>query len=187
MENEINVNEETVNAVEEQETAKTYTEEQVLALIQSESDKRVSQALKTQQKKYEKQLSISKLDDEARAKAEADARIEELEAQLQAYVVEKEKAEIMSVLGSRGLNAELANYLHITDDATENQATIDSFDRIFKAAVKAEVEKRMAGSAPKAGTGVSGEITKEQFKSMPLSQQAQIAATNPDLYKKFYN
>jgi len=38
----------------EENTPKTYTEEEVLALIQSESDKRVSQALKTQQKKYEK-------------------------------------------------------------------------------------------------------------------------------------
>ena len=34
--------------------AKTYTEEEVLALIQSESDKRVTQALKTERKKYEK-------------------------------------------------------------------------------------------------------------------------------------
>mgnify|MGYP003506673105 CR=1 FL=1 len=30
---------------------KTYTQEEVLALLQSETDKRVSQALKTQQKK----------------------------------------------------------------------------------------------------------------------------------------
>jgi hypothetical protein len=30
------------------ETPKTYTQEEVLALIQSEADKRVSQALKTQ-------------------------------------------------------------------------------------------------------------------------------------------
>lgn len=52
------------------EETKTYTQEEVLALIQSETDKRVSQALKTQQKKYEKQLSLSKLDGDERAKAE---------------------------------------------------------------------------------------------------------------------
>ena len=40
------------NNTETQETeTKTYTEDEVLALIQSETDKRVSQALKTQQKK----------------------------------------------------------------------------------------------------------------------------------------
>ena len=48
------------NNQQQENTPKTYTE--VLALIQSEADKRVNQALKTQQKKYEKQLSLSKLD-----------------------------------------------------------------------------------------------------------------------------
>lgn len=67
------------------EETKTYTQEEVLALLQSETDKRVSQALKTQQKKFDKQLSLSKLDGDERAKAEKDNRIAELEEQL-AYV-----------------------------------------------------------------------------------------------------
>lgn len=50
------------NNQQQENTPKTYTEEEVLTLIQSEADKRVSQALKTQQKRYEKQLSLSKLD-----------------------------------------------------------------------------------------------------------------------------
>ena len=33
--------------------AATFTKEEVLAMIQSESDKRVAQALKTQQRKFE--------------------------------------------------------------------------------------------------------------------------------------
>ena len=54
-----------------------------MALLQSETDKRVTAALKTQQKKYEKQLSLSKLDGDERAKAEKDNRIAELEEQLE--------------------------------------------------------------------------------------------------------
>ncbi len=46
------VNEKEVNA-EQAESAKTYTQEEVLQLIQSETDKRVTQALKTQEKKYQ--------------------------------------------------------------------------------------------------------------------------------------
>ena len=61
---------------------KTYTQEEVLELLQKESDRRVAQALKTQAKKYEKQLSLSKLDGDERAKAEKDNRIAELEEQL---------------------------------------------------------------------------------------------------------
>ena len=62
-----------VNETEDSQVTevKTYTQEEVLALLQSETDKRVSQALKTQQKKYEKQLSLSKLDGDERAKAES--------------------------------------------------------------------------------------------------------------------
>jgi hypothetical protein len=47
---ETNTQAEETNA---QET-KVYTQEEVLQLIQSEADKRVTQALKTQQAKYEK-------------------------------------------------------------------------------------------------------------------------------------
>lgn len=42
---------------QEQET-KTYTQEEVLKLLQSEADKRVNQALAKQKKEYEKKLSL---------------------------------------------------------------------------------------------------------------------------------
>ena len=64
---------------QENNETKTYTQEEVMALLQSETDKRVTSALKKQQAKYEKQLSLSKLDGEERAKAEKDNRIAELE------------------------------------------------------------------------------------------------------------
>ena len=70
------------NEQTEDNGSRTYTQEEIDALIQSEADKRVTAALKTQQKKYEKQLSLSKLDGDERAKAEKDNRIAELEEQL---------------------------------------------------------------------------------------------------------
>ena len=98
------------------EETKTYTQEEVLALLQSETDKRVSQALKTQQKKYEKQLSLSKLDGDERAKAEKDNRIAELEEQLAAFQIERNRSELKSVLSSRGLSAEFADIISIWQD-----------------------------------------------------------------------
>ena len=164
---------------------KTYTQEEVLALIQSEADKRVSQALKTQQKKYEKQLSLSKLDGDEREKAEKDNRIAELEEKLAEFQIERNKSELKSVLSSRGLSAEFADIINISDDIEASQANIDKLDKLFKAAVKAEVEKRLAGSAPNGGgSSFSGEVTKEQFKKMQLSEQAALYKTNPELYKK---
>lgn len=164
---------------------KTYTQEEVMALLQSETDKRVTAALKTQQKKYEKQLSLSKLDGDERAKAEKDNRIAELEEQLAQFQIEKNRSELKSVLGARGLSAEFADIINISDDIEASQANIDKLDKLFKDAVKTEVEKRLAGNAPKGnGTSISGEITKEQFQKMPLSQQSALYKDNPELYKK---
>lgn len=180
--------EENETATETTETAKTYTQEEVLQLLQSESDKRVAQALKTQQKKYEKQLSLSKLDGEERAKAEKDARIAELEEMLRERDIANNKSELKSVLASRGLSAEFADILNITDDIEASQSNIDKLDKLFKAAVKAEVEKRLAGNAPKGNSATpSAEMTKEEFAKLPLSKQAEIYRQNPELYKKLTN
>lgn len=166
---------------------KTYTQEEVLALLQREGDKRVNQALAKQQKKYEKQLSLSKLDGDERAKAEKDNRIAELEEIVAQFQIEKNRSELKSVLSTRGLSAEFADIIAISDDIEVAQSNIDKLDKLFKAAVRAEVEKRIAatGNVPRGnGASVSGEITKENFRAMPLSQQMELYKTNPELYKK---
>ena len=184
----INVNENTqTENTTQTEEVKTYTQEEVLALLQSETDKRVSQALKTQQKKYEKQLSLSKLDGDERAKAEKDNRIAELEEQLAAFQIERNKSELKSVLSSRGLSAEFADIVAITDDIETSQANIDKLDKLFKAAVKAEVEKRLAGNAPKGNGGNPAEITKESAKKMTMAELNELATKNPDLFNKLFN
>lgn len=172
--------------VEEQEV-KTYTQEEVLELLQRESDKRVSQALKTQQKKYEKQLSLSKLDGEERAKAEKDAEIAELREQLAQFQIERNRSELKSVLSSRGLSAEFADIIAINDDIEASQANIDKLDKLFKAAVKAEVEKRLAGNAPKGNGSTATEITKDSAKKMTMAQLNELANSNPELFEKLFN
>lgn len=186
----MDINETNVNEQVEETTAKTYTEEEVLALLQKETDRRVSSALKTQEKKFAKQLSLSKLDDEAREKAEKDERIRELEEMLRDRDIANNKSELKSVLGARGLSAEFADIITITDDIEESQAKIDVLDKLFKAAVKAEVEKRLAqsGGTPKgASSNSSAELTRESFRKLPLSEQNNIYKNNPELYKKLTN
>lgn len=174
---------------QEQETieSKTYTQEEVMALLQSETDKRVSQALKTQQKKFDKQLSLSKLDGDEREKAEKDSRIAELEEQLAQFHVEKNRSELKSVLASRGLSAEFADIISISDDIEASQANIDKLDKLFKAAVKAEVEKRLAGNAPKGNGSSSAEITKESAKKMSLAELNKLAMEQPEIYNKLFD
>lgn len=68
----------TTPAAENQEK-ETFSKEEVLALLQKETDRRVTSALQKQQAKFDKQLSLSKLDGDERLKAEKDNRIAELE------------------------------------------------------------------------------------------------------------
>lgn len=187
MAEDINNTTTTTTETNEGQEQETYTKEELLALIQSESDRRVTQALETQRKKYEKQLSLSKLDGEEREKAEKDSRIAELEEQLAAFQIEKNKSELKSVLSSRGLSAEFADILSISDDIAASQANIDKLDKLFKAAVKAEVEKRLAGNTPQGGKNSDKEITKETAKKMSMAELNELASTNPELFAQLFN
>ena len=184
LEENVNVNE---TEVEETSTEKTYTQEEVLKLIQAEADRRTNQALKTQAKKYEKQLSLSKLDGDEREKAEKDSRIAELEERLAQYEIEKNRSELKSVLSSRGLSAEFADIIVINDDIEASQANIDKLDKLFKKAVKDEIEKRLAGNAPKGNIGgASAEYTKENAKKMSLAEMNKLAKVDPDKFKALF-
>lgn len=169
------------------EETKTFTREEVMALLQSETDKRVNQALAKQQKKFDKQLSLSQLDGDARKVAEKDNRIAELEEIVAQFQIEKNKSELKSVLSSRGLSAEFADIVAIGDDITEAQAKIDKLDKLFKSAVKAEVEKRLAGNAPRGNGGAPAEITKETAKKMSIAELNELANSNPELFNKLFN
>ena len=182
---DINVNENqdpNSNEGKEQE-ASTFTREAVLALIQSESDKRVAQALKTQQRKFEQKLSLSQLDGDEREKAEKDQKIKELEEQLAEFQIEKNRSELKSVLSSRGLSAEFADILAVSDDIEAAQANIDKLDKLFKAAVKSEVEKRIGGDVPNGnGGGSKAPMTKEEFLKLPMAEMQRLLDGNPTYY-----
>ena len=192
MENEntnININEENVEQKDSTnvETEKTYSQEEVLKLLQSETDRRVTEALNKQQRKYEKQLSLSKLDGDEREKAEKDNRIAELEEKLAQYEIEKNRSELKSVLSTRGLSAEFADIIAINDDIAASQANIDKLDKLFKAAVKAEVEKRLAGNVPKGNSTAATEITKETAGKLSLAEMNELAKKDPEKFSKLFN
>lgn len=179
------------NVIEETQTeVKTYTQADIDELYKkwsSETDRRVTEAVKTNSKKYEKELSLSKLDGSEREKAEKDNRIAELEEKLAAFEIEKNRSELKSVLASRGLSAEFADIIVINDDIEASQANIDKLDKLFKEAVKLEIEKRLAGNAPKGNGGATAELTKESAKKMSLAEMNELAQKDPDKFKSLFN
>lgn len=171
------------------EEEKTYTLEEVQNLIQSEADKRVTQALKTQKAKFDKELSkqktLSELDGEARNLKEKDMRIQELEAKLTEFNILQNKAEVTKTLSARGLDPSFADIITIGDDLSEAQANIESLDKLFKAAVAKEVKNRLGEGSSSINTGNSREnMTKDDFNNLTIQQQAEIYKSNPELYKK---
>ena len=178
-------NEGQANEQETQTETKMYTQEEMASMLQRESDRRVSTALEKQKKDYEKKLSLVNLDEKQREAAEKDMRIQELQEQLKSYNIEKNKSELKSVLGSRGLSPQFADLIEIGDDITEAQARIDTLDRLFKNAVAEEVKKRIAGGTPKSGTYSTGDLTKEAFNKMTLTQKTELYNRDPELFSKF--
>ena len=169
------------------EEVKTYTAEEVAKLVQAESDRRTNQALAKQKKEYEKKLSLSSLDEQQRKEAEAQMRIEELQNQLASFQMEKNRSELKSVLASRNLDVRFADIILISEDLEESQQNIDTLDKLFKAAVRTEVEKRLAGNTPKGNGATTVELTKESAKKMSLADMAALQQSNPELYKKLFN
>lgn len=163
----------------EQESSKKYTEEEVLALVKKETEK----AKKDAEKKFQKQMSLSKLDGDERERAEKDDRIAELEAQLAEFRIEKNKSELKSTLAARGLDAQFADLLNIGDDTQENQKLISDFDKLFKRAVNAEVEKRISGTNIKGNNSTNkdnGSMTVEKYNKMTVGEATRYLNSNPE-------
>lgn len=188
MENE-NTN---ITPEETTEEVKTYTAEEVDALLQSEADRRVTSAMKKKEreiaalkKQIENEKTLSQLDEESRATAEKDMKIAELENQLKDFQLAQTKNEVMKVLGARGLSAEFADMLAIGTDAEEAQQMIDSFDKLFKKEVAREVKARLAetSAVPQIAEAMSGKMTKEQFNKLSLSEQQAMYDSDPELVR----
>ena len=171
--------------VEGQESQpRTYSADEVMRLVQSESDKRVTQALAKQKKEIEKQLKLSGMEDTQRTLAEKDDRIAELEEQLREGNLLREKNRVMTALSERGMAPGLADLIMIDEDEDANTNRVTSLETAFNKAVEEAVKRRLAGSPPPRGEGRSAGMTREHFRKLSLRQQQEMAKSDPELYKR---
>ena len=162
-----------------------FTLEEVTQLIQSETDKRVTQALKKQEKQFEKKLSLSGLDEQQRAQAEKDQRIQELEDRLRESDRERNRLELARTLAGRDLPAAFADLIEVGDDPDAAQQKIDALDKAFRAAVEDAVNKRLAGRrAPgKGGTGSTMTVS-DIMKIRDHTERQKAIEDNMELFSK---
>lgn len=172
----------------EQTEKTTYTREEVEALLQKETDRRVTSALAKQQKKNELQLreaqKLAQMNEQEKYVYELEKREQAIAEKERQLTLAENKAEASKILAEKGLSLSLVDFI-LSDDAETMNANINLLDRAFKASVKAEVEKRLGGKTP-AGSSTQdpAKLTKDQFRSMSLAEKQHIFNTDRELYNQ---
>jgi hypothetical protein len=137
----------------------TFTQEEFDKKLQSEADKRVQEALKTAQSKWEKDLT-SKLE-EARTEAERLAKLsadekkaeedkkrqEELAKKDRELTIRELQLQAVDELNKKKLPVEFAKIL-LGETAEETLEKITTFESAFREAVQAEVDTKLKGKTP---------------------------------------
>lgn len=169
------------------ETNKTYTESEVAEMLQRETDRRVTAALKKQQAQFKTELAEAEklrgMDEAQRKDYEYNQKMAELEQREREFNLAQNKLEASKVLANRGLPIEFVDYI-VADDADTMLENINVFDKAFKAAVADAVSKKIASPTPKNGSVQQKGLSREEFKKLSIAQQAELYRTNPTLYKE---
>lgn len=140
------------------EETKSYSQEEVDALLQKESDKKVTQALKTARAKWDKEQEekiseakrLSKMTAEEKAKAELEKEKAEIEAREKAVALKELQAEAKAQLTDRNLPKEFVALLDYTDADTVKES-IDNIEKLWADAVQKGVADKIKGSDPLPG------------------------------------
>lgn len=193
MENNTNTTENTsaiVNAetgAEQTETVKTYTQEEVAQMLQQETDRRVTAALKKQADKFNKEKSeaekLAAMNEEQKKQYEFDKKVAELEQKEKEFNIMQNKVSASKVMQEKGLPLAFVDYI-VAEDADTMMSNITAFETQWKAAISDAVSARLASKSPNTGNVTQTGLSSEDFKKLSVAQQAELYRTNPELYKQ---
>lgn len=171
------------------DTPKTYTQAEVEALLQSEADKRVSAALKKQERKNQERIKeaekLAKMNETEKFQYELEQREKAIAEKEKALALAENKNAASKILADKGLDLALVDFV-VADDAETMKANISLLDRAFKESVKKEVEKRLSSNSPKINLPTNENITREQAKKMGIMERQKLLDNNPSLYKELF-
>ncbi len=164
---------------------KTYSEEEVQALLQQEGDRRVSEALKKAEKKKEAAIKeaqkLAAMNEQEKYEYELKQREEAIAQKEQQIALMENKNEASKILAEKGISISLVDFI-VAEDADTMKSNIDLLDKAFKESVKAEVEKRLSSSTPKKNLPLDEQLTKESFKKLSMMEQQKLYESNPELF-----
>ena len=165
---------------------KTYTQEEVNMLLQRESDRRVSEALKKAEKKNAEKVKeaqkLAQMNENEKFQYELEQREKAIAEKEKALALAENKNIASKILADKGLSLDLVDFV-IAEDAETMNSNIRLLDKAFKDRVRREVEKRLGSSAPKKNLPPDETITEEKAKKMSIIERQNLLTNNPDLYK----
>ena len=180
----INVNEGLEN---ETNNSKVYTQEEVDRMLQAEADRRVSAALKKQEHKFLTQMQeaekLRAMNEEQKVQYQLEQREKQIAEKEREFALLQNKYQAQSIMSEKNIPLAFVDFI-VAEDAETMMSNITLFEREFRAAVRAEVDKRIASPAPKAGIGAAKGMTKEEFSRMTLAQQSELYMQDPELFKQ---
>ena len=168
---------------------KTYTQEEVDKMLQSEVDRRITSALKKQAKSNEAKIKeaqkLAQMNESEKYQYELEQREKAIEEKEKALALAENKNEASKILADKGLSLSLVDFV-IAEDAETMNSNIRLLEKAFKDSVKREVEKRLGSSAPKKNLPPDETITKEQAKKMGIRERQQLLMNNPELFAQLF-
>ena len=172
---------------QEAPVTKTYTQEEVDALLQAETDRRVTSALKKADAKNQAKLreasKLAAMTEQQKYEYELEQREQAIAAKERELALAENKAAASKILADKGLDVNLVDFV-VAEDAETMNTNINLLDKAFKKSVKLEVERRLAGNTPKKGLPVNKAITKEDFMKMSFTELMALKDENPELYEE---
>lgn len=168
---------------------KTYTQEEVNMLLQRESDRRVSEALKKAEKKNAEKVKeaqkLAQMNENEKFQYELEQREKAIAEKEKALALAENKNTASQILADKGLSLSLVDFV-IAEDAETMNSNILLLEKAFKDSVKREVEKRLGSSAPKKNLPPDEAITKEQAKKMSIIERQNLLNNNPELFAQLF-
>jgi len=181
------LDEEDLDEEKKDEKKDMFTKEEYESKLQAETDRRVTQALKKQERKLDDKIreadKLRDMSDEQKKQYKFEQREKDLTKKEKEYALMENKVECSNILSDRGLPKEFLNYV-VAEDAEQMMENIDTMDRIFKSAVADEVGSKINKKTPRHSSETQGKMTKEKFSKLSLAQQSDIYKTNPTLWKQ---
>lgn len=166
---------------------KTYTQAEVEVMLQKEADKRVTDALKKQERKTADKIKeaskLAQMNEAEKFQYELDQREKAIAEKEKTIALMENKSAASSILAEKGISLSLVDFV-VAEDAETMNANITLLDKAFKASVKAEVEKRLTSSTPKRNLPTDNVITQEVFTKMTARDRALLEANNPELFQE---